>query len=104
MRADLQQRCRSALTTLLQLREGGALDDNSYHQGLVCVAYEYAEVDEMETALGLLLKVPLDYYENHQAVQISGNPDYAAVCEALAKKILMSGLLDNHPIVGAARA
>ena len=92
----------TAVTVMREMLEAGQLDLASFHQSLVCLAYDFAVAEEMAWAKKLLLEVPISYYEKEQPRQCVENPKYAELCLLFSKLIVMNGLVEgdlkpNHP-------
>lgn len=74
--------------------ESGTIQPASYYKGVVCVAYEYACVDDLDQAQSLLMCVPMAYYRSVQKQQVAEDPNYKKVVSGLARK------LSNLPATG----
>lgn len=97
--------CRLAIEALEGLRADKTIDDDIYHKGVVAIAFEYADAEEMDIALGMLVKVPKAYYADVQLGQMCADPLYSEVVVRLARLLVLAGY-SNPDILppGAARA
>lgn len=93
MNAELNKQCQQQLADLKKLR-GLGMPEADYAKAVVCISYEYAVGDEPNVAVGLLMRLPLQYFEKVQADQMMADPRYAEICSILAQRLLAAGVTD----------
>ena len=96
MDAEDRTAIEKALKALREMRACQDIDSSIYHKCLVALAYEYAASDDLDACVGLLLSVPLSYYESEQLGQMQDDPDYASCCRYLGEKLSLHGYLEDQ--------
>jgi hypothetical protein len=95
MKAEDQKECRRVVSALRDCLATGVLTAPEFHRALVSVAYEYAIAEEVDTAVSLLVGIPLTYFQLEQAQQMLDDPTYAAICQVIARHLSLAGYLEN---------
>lgn len=101
MEVELRAKTVEAVKALKELSTSGTIDKPTLYKGLVALAYEFAVGNEPGLVTKLLLEVPLSYYQEggDQLRQILDDPQFAEVCQGLARLLIVYGMVDIGPII-----
>lgn len=108
MTPEVKAQVEELLAALKNLHAAGQLPDASYHKSIVAIAYEYFVDEDPESGVRLLMTVPVSYFKDVQPQQMVDDPQYAYICQVVARKLVLHGyVLDGNvpvPTQSAAKA
>lgn len=99
MEADTRARLEEMQAALINLRARRSIDDSVYFKGILSLASEYAEADDLHVASHMINECGPEYFGGAMVKQMQDDSAYRVVVHGLAKKLVDAGVvvLDDEP-------
>lgn len=91
MDEEKRSACEQIVTSLKSLYSAKTISESQYYKGIVSVAYEYANAEEIGECLNLLGIIPLEYVTYGMQQELENDALFADILFRLSKILEQSG-------------